>query len=96
MERAGRVISALYKERLPGLLLRKLFDLVAVLDLADEDLCRLEAGDKMLINDDCRVARDVAGNFLFPLLVHKAPETPHVNIMSPGHRVFNNGKKGLN
>lgn len=80
----------------PGLLLGKLLHLLAVLDLAYEDLGRLEAGDIVLINDDGRIAGDVAGNFFLALFVHKAPEATHINIVPTRHGILNDGKEGLN
>jgi hypothetical protein len=71
----------------------ELFYFVAVLDLVDEDLGRLEAGNEMLVYDDGRVARNVARNFFLSLLIDKAPESPDIDIMSSGHGVLNNGKE---
>jgi hypothetical protein len=81
--------------RQAGLLLGELLHLFAVLDLVYKDLGRLEAGDVVLINDDGRIAGNVAGNFFLALLVYKAPETTYINIMSTRHGILNDGKEGL-
>lgn len=79
-----------------GFLAGELLHLVAVLDLIDEDLGRLEAGDVMLIDDDRRVARDVTGDLFLTLLVDETSETPHINVMSVAHVRFHDGEESLN
>ena len=64
--------------------------LVAVLDLVDEDLRRLEAGDVVLVDDDGSIARDIPGNFLFSLLVDEAAEAPDVNVLTTRHVLLHN------
>ena len=76
-----------------NLLFRKLFYFVAVLNLVDEDLCGLETWNEMFINDDGRVARNIARYFLLPLFIDKTSEAPNINIMPCGHGVFYNGKE---
>ena len=77
------------------LLFGKLFYLVAVLDLVDENLGGLEAGDIVLIDHDCGVARDISGDFLLPLLIDKATESPDVDILAARHRRFDNAEERL-
>jgi hypothetical protein len=78
------------------LFLGQLFYFVAVLDLVDEDLGRLEAWNKMLVNDDGSIAGNVPRNFFLSLLIDKTAKAPNINIMSSGHGVLNNRKKRFN
>lgn len=50
----------------------------------------------MLINDQCRVPRNVSRDLLFALLVDKASETTDVNIIPVGHGTLNYAKECLN
>ena len=68
---------------------------VAVLDLVDEDLSRLEAGDVMFIDNDGSIARDIPGNFLFSLLVDEAAEATDVNILTTRHVLLHYRKESL-
>jgi hypothetical protein len=70
------------------LLFGKLFYLITVLDLIDEDLGGFETGDIVFINYDGSVARDIAGNFLLSFLVDKASKATDIDILSAGHRGF--------
>ena len=72
------------------LLFGKLLYLVAVLDLVNEDLSRLEAGDVVLIDHDGSIARDISGDFLLSFLVDEASKATDVDILSARHRRFNN------
>ncbi len=67
---------------MPNLFLSELLYLVAVLDLVDENFGGFEAWDEMLIDNDSRVARNVAGNFFLALFINKAAEATNINIMS--------------
>ena len=77
------------------LLFGKLLYLIAVLDLIDEDLGRLEAGDKVLINHNGGVTRDIPGNFLLSFLVDEASKSTDVDILAAGHGRFYNAEEGL-
>lgn len=77
-------------------LIRKLFHFIAVLDFVNKNLCRFEAGDIMLINDNGGIAGNVAGDLFLPLFIDKAAKSPDVNILSAGHRGFNNVKERFN
>jgi hypothetical protein len=78
-----------------NLFLRELLYFVAVLDLVDENLGRLEAGNEVLIDNDGGVARNIARNLFLALLIDKATEAANINIMSTRHRVLYNGKKSF-
>ena len=67
------------------LLFRKLLYLIAVLDLIDEDLGRLEAGDIVLIDHDGGVTRDISGDFLLSFLVDEASKSADIDILAAGH-----------
>lgn len=77
-------------------LLGYLFHLVAVLDLVDKNLRRLEARDKMLVDHDGSVTRNIPRNFLLPLLVNEAAKSTDVDVLSTCHVLFDNGKECLN
>ena len=72
-----------------------MLNLLAVLDLADEDLGGLETWNIMLIYHNSRISGNVPGYFLFAFLIDETAKTTHVNIMSAGHGVLNNGEEGL-
>jgi hypothetical protein len=78
------------------LLFGKLLYLIAVLDLIDEDLGGLEAGDIVLIDHDGGVARDIPGDFLLSFLVDETPESADIDILAAGHRRFYNAEECLN
>ena len=79
-----------------GLFFRQLFYLIAVLDLIDEDLGRLEAGDIVLIDHDGGVTRDIPGDFLLSFLVDEASKSADIDILAAGHRRFYNAEECLN
>ena len=79
----------------PNLFLCELLYLVAVFDLVDENLGRLEARNEMLIDNDGGVARNVARYFFLALLVDKATESANIDIMPARHRILYNGKKSF-
>lgn len=58
---------------------------LAVFDLLDEGLRRLKARDKMLVDDDRCVFRNVTSYFFRTLLIHKATKTPHVDVIAVSH-----------
>ena len=66
----------------PLTLLRELLHLVAVLDLIDKDLRRLEAGNVMLVDNDGSVAGNVAGDLLLPLFVDETAKAADVDILA--------------
>lgn len=74
----------------------QLLYLFAILDFINENLGRLKAWYVMLINDQCRVPRNVSRDLLFALLVDKASETTDVNIIPVGHGTLNYAKECLN
>ena len=74
----------------------ELFYFIAVLDLVNEDLGWLKAGNEMLVYDDGGVARNVARNFFLSLFIDETPKSPDIDIMSSGHGVLNNGKERFN
>lgn len=78
-----------------GLLLSELLYLITAFDFIDKHLGRLEAGDEMLINDNCSVPGDVASDLFLPLLIHKTSKATNIDIMATGHGVLYNGKEGL-
>jgi hypothetical protein len=63
-------------------LLSELLHLVAVLDLVDKDLRRLEAGDEMFVDNNGSVARDVAGDLLLPLFVDETAKAADVDVLA--------------
>ena len=67
------------------LLFGELLYLIAVLDLINEDLGRLEAGDIMLIDHDGGVAGDIPGDLFLSFLVDEASESPDIDILAAGH-----------
>jgi len=75
--------------------LRFFFNLLAVLNLADEGFRRLEAWNKVLVDDDRRVFRDVASDFLCPFLVYEASKAAHVDVAALGHRILHNFEEGF-
>ena len=77
------------------LFFRQLFYLVAVLDLVDKDLSGLKTGDIVLVNHNSRVTGDIAGNFFLSLFVDKASKSTDVDILSAGHRSFNNTEESF-
>jgi hypothetical protein len=77
------------------LLFGKLLYLIAILDLIDEDLGRLETGDIVLIDHDGSVTRDIPGDFLLSFLVDEASKSADVDILAAGHRRFYNAEKCL-
>jgi hypothetical protein len=77
------------------LLFGKLLYFIAILDLIDEDLGRLETGDKVLIDHDGSVTRDIPGNLLLSFLVDKASKSTDIDILAAGHRGFYNAEERL-
>lgn len=77
------------------LLFGKLLYFIAILDLIDKDLGRLEAGDIMLIDHDGRVAGDIPGDLFLSFLVDEASESPDIDILAAGHRGLDNTKECL-
>jgi hypothetical protein len=67
------------------LFFRHLFYLVAVLDLVHKNLGWLETGYVVLVNNNGRIARDVAGDFFLSLFIDKAAEPSHIDIVTSGH-----------
>lgn len=49
----------------------------------------------MLVDDNRRVFRDVASDFLRAFFVYEATEATYVDIVALGHRVFYNFKEGF-
>jgi hypothetical protein len=78
------------------LLLSELFHLIAVLDFIDKYLGRLEAWDKVFIDDDCGIARDITRNFFLSLFIDKAAKSANINIMTARHGVLYDGEEGFN
>ena len=78
------------------LLYRKLLHLVAVLNLVYKDLGRLKTGYEVLVDDQRRIARNIAGYFLFPLLVNEATKAPDVDVVSVRHRRLYNAEESFN
>lgn len=72
-----------------------MLDLFAILDLVDKDLGWLETWYKVFIDHQGSVPRDVARDLTLAFFVDKASETPDVYIVSVGHRIFYDAKKGL-
>ena len=64
------------------LLYFELLHLLAILDLIYKDLGRFEAGNKVFVNNQSRIPRNIASDFLFSLLVNKAAETTDVNVVT--------------
>lgn len=88
---AGGTIRSGFALLATGLLLH----LLAVFDLVDEDLGRLEARDVVLVNDNRSVAGYVAGDFLFALFIDETAETTYVDVMTVAHVGFHIGEKRL-
>ena len=72
-----------------------MFYLLAVLNLVDEDFCRFEAGDIMLLDDDGGVTRNVTRNFFLPLFIDETSKAAHIDVVAARHGVFHNGKEGF-
>jgi hypothetical protein len=58
----------------------KLLHFFTVLDLVDKDLCRLKAGDIVLIDNQGRITGNIPCYLLFPFFVNKAAETTDINV----------------
>ena len=72
-----------------------MLNLLAVLDLTDEDLRRLEAGNKMLFNHKSRVSGDIARNLALAFFVDEASKATDINVVPVHHGVLYNTKKSL-
>ena len=70
-----------------------MLNLVAVLDLIDEDLRRFETRYEMFVDNDGSIARNVTCNLLLPLLVDETAKAPDVDILAARHVLFHNGKE---
>ena len=60
----------------------QLLYLVAILDLVYENLSRFEAWNKMFVNNQCGITRNISGNLFLPFFVDKTSETPDVNVIA--------------
>ena len=80
---------------LDGLFICSLFHLLAVLDLVYEDLGRLKAGNKMFVNHQSGIARDIAGDFLFAFLIDETAKAPDINIVAVCHGILHHTEKSL-
>lgn len=76
-------------------LLCELLHLITILDLIDKDLRGFEAWYEMFVDNDRRIAGDVACNLLLPLLVDEAAEAPDVNVLTARHILLHNRKECL-
>ncbi len=83
-------------EEKEGLSLSGFLDFLAVFDFADECFRRLEAWDKVLVDDDRRIFRDVTSHFLCPLLVYEAAKAAYVDVVAVGHRILYYFEEGFN
>jgi hypothetical protein len=72
-----------------------LLDLFAVLDLVDKDLGWFKTWYKVFIDHQGCVPRNVPRDLTLAFLVDKASKAPDVYIVSIGHRIFYDAKKGL-
>jgi hypothetical protein len=77
------------------LLFGKLLYFIAILDLIDKDLGRLETGDIVLIDHDGRVTGDIPGDLFLSFLVDEASKSPDIDILAAGHRGLDNTKECL-
>ena len=68
---------------------------LASLDFGYESLARLKARDVVLVDDERRVFRNVAGYFAGALLVYERAEAAHVNVVALSHRVLHYFKEGF-
>jgi hypothetical protein len=75
------------------LFLSKLFYFFAVLDLVDKNLSGLKAWNKVLIDNQGSIARNIAGNLLLSLLIDKASESTNVDVVSVRHRTLYHAEK---
>jgi len=67
------------------LLFGKLLYFIAILDLIDEDLGRLETGDIVLIDHDGGFTRDIPGVFLLFFFFEEASKSPNIDILGAEH-----------
>jgi hypothetical protein len=81
------------REPAQNLFLSELLYFVAVLDLVNENFGGLETWNKMLIDNDRGVARNVARNFFLALFIDEAAEATDINIMSARHGIFYDRKE---
>ena len=77
------------------LLFGKLLYFIAILDLIDKDLGRLETGDIVLIDHDSRVTGDIPGDLFLSFLVDEASKAADIDILDTGHRRFYNAEECL-
>jgi hypothetical protein len=63
-------------------LLCELLHLVTILDLIDKNLGGLEAWDIVFVDNDGRIAGDVACDLLLPLLVDETAEATDIDILA--------------
>jgi hypothetical protein len=47
----------------------------------------------MFIDNDGRIAGNIAGDFFLSFLIDKAYKNPDINVLATGHRGFNDAKK---
>ena len=83
-------------EEKEGLSLSCFLNFLAVFDFADESFRRLEARNKVLVDDDRRIFRDVTSHFLCPLLVYEAAKAAYVDVVAVGHRILYYFEEGFN
>jgi hypothetical protein len=83
-------------EIITGLFFFQLLYLVAVFDFVHENLGRFKAWNKVLINNQGGVARNVSGNLFLSFLVDETPKTTNVNVVSIRHRALYDAKECLN
>lgn len=78
------------------LLFGELLYFVTVLDLIYKDLSRFEAGDKVFVDHNGGVARNIAGDFFLSFFVDETAEPPDVDILATGHGSFYDSKESFN
>ena len=65
-----------------------MFDLLAVLDLVDENLCRLKARNEVLLNDKRSVSRNVSRYFTLALLIDETTKATDINVVAVRHGIL--------
>lgn len=83
-------------EEKEGLSLSCFLNFLTVFNFADEGFRGLEAWDKVLVDDDRRIFRDVTSHFLCPLLVYEAAKAAYVDVVAVGHRILYYFEEGFN
>ena len=72
-----------------------MFYLLAVLDLVNEDLRRLEAWNEVFFDHKSCIPRDVSGDLTLPFLIDKTAKAPDINVVAVRHRILHYTEKSF-